>query len=258
MGWEMIAGKLRKVRCDAQSPSCGACRRTAKFEGRDLDSVVCHYAAKRESKAAVASTTTTSKGKTRPVKKKHLVAATTTRMKREHEEDQEQEQQQQDRSVRASRNTANPPIIKAAQQQQPPPPPPTIPSRGMHVYHLDTRMRASHSFSSLSLFSPKSNHANLFAFPNEQTKPIVQHRKPTLRRQHLCSPHPLRPPTTTGLRSQLCLRRTLSPRIPPPELSSLPQSLQPLLPLRPSEVKPHQQCHRQYSSSKRKRRKKKR
>jgi hypothetical protein len=41
---------LRKVRCDAHFPSCGACRRTAKFEGRDPASVVCNYQSKREPK----------------------------------------------------------------------------------------------------------------------------------------------------------------------------------------------------------------
>lgn len=35
--------RSRKVRCDAQKPGCGACRKTATVQGRDPDQVVCEY-----------------------------------------------------------------------------------------------------------------------------------------------------------------------------------------------------------------------
>ncbi|GAA5899886.1 hypothetical protein JCM5296_006206 [Sporobolomyces johnsonii] len=35
--------RQRKVRCDAGKPACRACLRTARFEGRDLSTVVCQY-----------------------------------------------------------------------------------------------------------------------------------------------------------------------------------------------------------------------
>ena len=35
--------RSRKVRCDAQKPGCGACRKTATVQGRNPDEVVCEY-----------------------------------------------------------------------------------------------------------------------------------------------------------------------------------------------------------------------
>lgn len=42
-----LAGKARKVRCDAAQPSCTACRRSARFRGDDPLAVVCSYTATR-------------------------------------------------------------------------------------------------------------------------------------------------------------------------------------------------------------------
>lgn len=78
------SGKLRKVRCDAHFPSCGACRRTAKFEGRDPADVVCNYQAKRDPKTPKNQSSAKAKGKASAAKaeaarRSHSADSTTSR-----------------------------------------------------------------------------------------------------------------------------------------------------------------------------------
>ncbi|GAA5851211.1 hypothetical protein JCM8547_004168 [Rhodosporidiobolus lusitaniae] len=46
-GYSCSTCRQRKVRCSGERPACRACLRTARFEGRDLTQVVCHYDASK-------------------------------------------------------------------------------------------------------------------------------------------------------------------------------------------------------------------